>query len=114
MASIAAYSAAVCSAVKCPHQSWPATTGHRPWPCGSGWLTGDDHKLNGAAASADAGLCRFNPPVSQPDPQGHGLGDRAGVVSVGGPGRPRGLLRRGLLGGEMSAPILTAEQTAAE
>ena len=33
----------------------------------------DDHKLNGAAASADAGLCRFNPPVSQPEPQGHGL-----------------------------------------
>jgi hypothetical protein len=33
----------------------------------------DDHKLNGAAAQGDEGLCRFNPPVSQPEPQGHGL-----------------------------------------
>ena len=33
----------------------------------------DDHKLNGAAASADAGLCRFNPPVSQPAPEAKGL-----------------------------------------
>ncbi|SFG99866.1 hypothetical protein [Methylobacterium gossipiicola] len=33
----------------------------------------DDHKLNGAAAAGDEGLCRFNPPVSQPEPQSPGL-----------------------------------------
>ncbi|BAQ49225.1 MULTISPECIES: hypothetical protein [Methylobacterium] len=33
----------------------------------------DYHKLNGGAAQGDEGLCRFNPPVSQPEPQGHGL-----------------------------------------
>lgn len=33
----------------------------------------DDHKSNGGAAQDHAGLCRFNPPVSQPSPQGHGL-----------------------------------------
>lgn len=33
----------------------------------------DDHKLNGGASAHDEGLCRFNPPVSQPEPQGHGL-----------------------------------------
>jgi hypothetical protein len=33
----------------------------------------DDHKLNGAAATDESGLCRFNPPVSQPNPEGHGL-----------------------------------------
>lgn len=33
----------------------------------------DDHRLNGAATAADEGLCRYNPPVSQPEPQGHGL-----------------------------------------
>ena len=33
----------------------------------------DDHKLNEAVANTDSGLCRFNPPVSQPDPLGHGL-----------------------------------------
>ncbi|GJD52248.1 hypothetical protein OPKNFCMD_5011 [Methylobacterium crusticola] len=33
----------------------------------------DDHALNGAAPRGDEGLCRFNPPVSQPDPHGHGL-----------------------------------------
>lgn len=33
----------------------------------------DDHKLNDAVSQNDRGLCRFNPPVSQPDPQGHGL-----------------------------------------
>lgn len=33
----------------------------------------DDHKVNGGSAMSDAGLCRFNPPVSQPDAQAHGL-----------------------------------------
>ncbi len=28
----------------------------------------DEHKGNGAVAQNDAGLCRFNPPVSQPRP----------------------------------------------
>jgi hypothetical protein len=33
----------------------------------------DDHKVNGGRAQDDSGLCRFNPPVTQPNPQGHGL-----------------------------------------
>jgi len=33
----------------------------------------DEHKGNGGQASADAGLCRFNPPVSQPGPDTKGL-----------------------------------------
>lgn len=33
----------------------------------------DDHKLNGAQAKGDEGLCRFNPPVSQPAPESKGL-----------------------------------------
>lgn len=33
----------------------------------------DDHKVNGGQAKDDSGLCRFNPPVSQPDASGHGL-----------------------------------------
>ena len=33
----------------------------------------DDHKTNGAQAAGDQGLCRYNPPVSQPDPQSQGL-----------------------------------------
>lgn len=33
----------------------------------------DDHVTNGAKALGDEGLCRFNPPVSQPEPTGHGL-----------------------------------------
>ena len=33
----------------------------------------DEHKGNGAAAHSDAGLCRFNPPVTQPGPSEHGL-----------------------------------------
>ena len=33
----------------------------------------DDHKSNSAATSANSGLCRFNPPVSQPNPDGRGL-----------------------------------------
>ena len=33
----------------------------------------DHNKLNGAVAQGEEGLCRFNPPVSQPEPQGHGL-----------------------------------------
>lgn len=32
-----------------------------------------DRKLNGATAQGNEGLCRFNPPVNQPDPQGQGL-----------------------------------------
>ena len=32
----------------------------------------DDHHGNGAAP-AEGGLCRFNPPVSQPGPDAHGL-----------------------------------------
>ena len=33
----------------------------------------DEHKGNGAVAKADEGLCRFNPPVSQPGPDTKGL-----------------------------------------
>ena len=34
----------------------------------------DDHHGNGAAPQTDeAGLCRYNPPVTQPDPNSHGL-----------------------------------------
>jgi hypothetical protein len=33
----------------------------------------DDHKSNSAQAQNDAGLCRFNPPVSQPGPDTKGL-----------------------------------------
>ena len=33
----------------------------------------DDHKTNAGSAAADEGLCRFNPPVNQPEPNGHGL-----------------------------------------
>jgi hypothetical protein len=33
----------------------------------------DDHKVNGSASSGEEGLCRFNPPVSQPSPKDHGL-----------------------------------------
>ncbi|GJD99831.1 hypothetical protein [Methylobacterium isbiliense] len=33
----------------------------------------DTHKLNAGSPQGDEGLCRFNPPVSQPEPQGHGL-----------------------------------------
>lgn len=33
----------------------------------------DEHKTNGGASAGNEGLCRFNPPVSQPEPQGHGL-----------------------------------------
>jgi hypothetical protein len=33
----------------------------------------DDHHGNGAQPAAHAGLCRFNPPVSQPGPDAHGL-----------------------------------------
>ncbi len=34
----------------------------------------DEHQLNGGQASGDQGLCRFNPPVSQPAPESTGLG----------------------------------------
>jgi hypothetical protein len=33
----------------------------------------EDHAANGAAAVENAGLCRFNPPVSQPDANARGL-----------------------------------------
>lgn len=33
----------------------------------------DTHKLNDAAAQNNRGLCRYNPPINQPNPQGHGL-----------------------------------------
>lgn len=33
----------------------------------------DDHKLNDAVAEDEHGLCRFNPPVNQPDKLNHGL-----------------------------------------
>jgi hypothetical protein len=33
----------------------------------------DDHRLNDAVAQDERGLCRYNPPVSQPNPQSHGL-----------------------------------------
>lgn len=36
----------------------------------------DDHASNGGStgsATQDAGLCRFNPPVNQPDAERHGL-----------------------------------------
>lgn len=33
----------------------------------------DDHAANDRPAPPDAGLCRFNPPVSQPGPDAHGL-----------------------------------------
>lgn len=33
----------------------------------------DDHKVNGGTSHDGSGLCRFNPPVTQPNPDGHGL-----------------------------------------
>lgn len=33
----------------------------------------EDHKVNGGASHGDAGLCRYNPPVTQPDASGRGL-----------------------------------------
>lgn len=33
----------------------------------------DLHHGNGPQPSQDGGLCRFNPPVSQPGPDAHGL-----------------------------------------
>ena len=33
----------------------------------------DDHQSNGGGVERDAGLCRFNPPVSQPGPKEQGL-----------------------------------------
>ncbi len=33
----------------------------------------DEHHADGGQDSVDAGLCRFNPPVSQPGPDAHGL-----------------------------------------
>ena len=39
----------------------------------------DDHAQSGAAVPKTDGLCRFNPPVTQPGPTEHGLWP---VVSV--------------------------------
>ena len=33
----------------------------------------DEHHTNTGKQAADEGLCRFNPPVSQPAPDAHGL-----------------------------------------
>lgn len=33
----------------------------------------EDHAANGGSVASDAGLCRFNPPVSQPDANARGL-----------------------------------------
>lgn len=33
----------------------------------------DDHHANGQHPAKDEGLCRYNPPVSQPKPDSHGL-----------------------------------------
>ncbi len=33
----------------------------------------DGHHANAGKAAVDAGLCRYNPPVSQPGPDAHGL-----------------------------------------
>lgn len=33
----------------------------------------DDHIGNTASLADDGGLCRFNPPISQPDPNARGL-----------------------------------------
>lgn len=33
----------------------------------------DDHAQTGEQVVSDGGLCRFNPPVSQPAPDAHGL-----------------------------------------
>lgn len=33
----------------------------------------EDHIVNSAKAVDDAGLCRFNPPVTQPEPNSRGL-----------------------------------------
>lgn len=33
----------------------------------------EDHAANAAKVEEDAGLCRFNPPVTQPAPAAHGL-----------------------------------------
>ncbi|RYC32146.1 hypothetical protein D3273_10535 [Lichenibacterium minor] len=33
----------------------------------------DEHHGNSAAATQDGGLCRFNPPVTQPTADAHGL-----------------------------------------
>jgi hypothetical protein len=33
----------------------------------------EDHVVNGAKSTSDEGLCRYNPPISQPGPSAHGL-----------------------------------------
>ncbi|WP_313612867.1 hypothetical protein [Agrobacterium sp.] len=33
----------------------------------------EDHAANSGTVAGDAGLCRFNPPVSQPDANARGL-----------------------------------------
>lgn len=36
----------------------------------------DEHQGNGGAAQNDAGLCRYNPPISQPAADAKGLWSR--------------------------------------
>lgn len=49
----------------------------------------DEHKTNGAPSAGSEGLCRFNPPVSQPAPDAKGLwpvvetGDWCGHFTAG-------------------------------
>ena len=50
----------------------------------------DEHMAPQAMVDDDAGLCRYNPPISQPDPQSHGLWPVVGATDWCGhftPGR---------------------------
>ncbi|RDE10662.1 hypothetical protein [Pelagibacterium lacus] len=50
-----------------------ATANHSATTCNS-CVFFEDHVINAAAqTTADAGLCRINPPVTQPDPDARGL-----------------------------------------
>ena len=49
-----------------------ATTHSNSATCGS-CMFFDDHHGNAGAVANDAGLCRFNPPVSQPEANSRGL-----------------------------------------
>ena len=44
----------------------------------------EDHIVNAGAAAEDAGLCRFNPPVSQPDANARGLWPGVAAKDWGG------------------------------
>ena len=41
----------------------------------------DEHHTNTGKQAADEGLCRFNPPVSQPAPDAHGLWPVVGLLA---------------------------------